>query len=283
MGDPGQPDGGGDLLSACLPIVQRVIEFVCRRNRVVEADAEDFSSYVALKLLADDSAKLRQFAGRSNIQTYLSVVIERLFLDYRRTSWGKWRPSVQAVRLGPTAMLIEQLTVRDGYALEEAYELVTTNHRIVLPRTEFTAIAAQLPVRQPRRFDTEGVLADLPATSAAPDDALLAIEAGNQEMRVKSSLQQAMASLTVQDRLVLTMRFRDGRTVAEIASALGLDQKALYRRIERLLRDLRRQLEAEGIDASLVVGVFVDQGGSGAATGNPLARPSLERGAGQWR
>lgn len=282
MGEPGQADGGGDLLSECLPIVQRVVEFVCRRNRVVAADAEDFGSYVTLKLLADDSAKLRQFAGRSSIQTYLSVVIERLFLDYRRTSWGKWRPSVQAVRLGPTATLIEQLTVRDGYALEEAYELVTTNHRIVISRAEFDALLAQLPTRQPRRFDSDGVLVDVPATSATPDETLLALETGDQERQVISALQHAMASLTVQDRLVLTMRFRDGRTVAEIAAALGLDQKALYRRVERLLKDLRRQLETDGVDANLVLGVFAGQGG-GAATGNPVARPSLERGAGQWR
>jgi RNA polymerase sigma factor (sigma-70 family) len=280
MGDPGQSDGGEDLLSACLPIVERIVEFVCRRNRVVDADAEDFASYVTLKLLADDSAKLRQFAGRSSIQTFLSVVIERLFLDFRRASWGKWRPSVQAVRLGQTAMLVEQLTVRDGYALEEAYELVTTNHRIVMSRTEFNAIVAQLPARQPRRFDSDGVLVDIPATSATPDETLLAIEAGDQERQVKAALQHAMASLTVQDRLVLTMRFRDGRSVAEIAGALGLEQKALYRRVERILKDLRRQLEADGVDASRVVGVFAGQGGSSTATRNPAARPSLERGTG---
>ena len=71
--------------------------------------------------------------------------------------------------------------------------------------------------------------------------------------RVSDVLKRLMAQCETQDRLILTMRFDDGRTVAEIAPTLGLDQRALYRRIERLLRDLRKGLEAEGIDSTSVL------------------------------
>jgi RNA polymerase sigma factor (sigma-70 family) len=279
-GGPGESDDGDDLLSACLPIVRRVVDFVCRRNHLPESEAEDFASFVTLTLLADDSAKLRQFGGRSSIQTYLSVVIDRLFLDYRRSRWGKWRPSAHAVRLGPAATVIEQLLARDGHSPDEAYELVTTNHRITMSRPEFDAIVALLPPRQPRRFHSEDVLVDIPATSARPDELLLELEAGRREQSVSTALQQAMESLAPEDRLVLTMRFFDGHSVADIASALGLEQKALYRRIARLLRDLRLRLEADGVDANLVAGVF-GPADARRVTGTVLARPSIQRGTGQ--
>jgi RNA polymerase sigma factor for flagellar operon FliA len=208
-------------------------------------------------------------------------VIDRLFLDYRRTLWGKWRPSAQAVRLGPAATVIEQLIVRDGHTADEAYELVTTNRGMTMLRSQFDAIVGQLPPRQPRRFHSDEVLVDVPAASAGPDELLLALEAGRHEESVSAALQQAIASLAAQDRLVLTMKFFDGHSVADIANALGLDQKGLYRRIDRLLRDLRRRLEADGIDASLVAGVLGGPTDTRRATGTVAARPSMERGTGQ--
>src|SRR5215208_5464467 len=51
----------------------------------------------------------RRFERRSSLPTYVTVVIQRLFLDYRNRLWGKWRPSSDAKRLGPTAMLLERL------------------------------------------------------------------------------------------------------------------------------------------------------------------------------
>ena len=57
-----------------------------------------------------------------------------------------------------------------------------------------------------------------------------------------------MRSLSDLDRLILRLRFQDGLAVADIARALHLDQKPLYRRFEELLRRLRAALEAAGID-----------------------------------
>jgi hypothetical protein len=50
--------------------------------------------------------------------------------------------------------------------------------------------------------------------------------------------------------MILKMRFDSGFTVAEVARVLKVDQKSLYRRIERLLSDLRACLEAAGVDAA---------------------------------
>jgi RNA polymerase sigma factor for flagellar operon FliA len=276
----GTPDDANELLSQCLPVVRRIVAFVCRRRHLTAADGDDFSSYVTVKLLEDDAAILRKFAGRSSLQTFLSVVIQRLFLDYRRAAWGKWRPSAQAKRLGALAILIEQLIARDGHNADETYEIVATNHGQSLSRAEFDRIVAGLPQRQVRKFEDDVVLAGLPSGSPLPDEDLAAEETSRQGRRVDEALRHVMASLPAEDRLLLTLQFYDGRTVAEISSMLGLEQKALYRRFDRLLRDLRRQLEAAGLEAAVfeVLGV----GRSALEQERSDARPSSRKGGRPW-
>jgi hypothetical protein len=54
------------------------------------------------------------------------------------------------------------------------------------------------------------------------------------------------------------MRFEDSVPVADIARALHLNQKRLYRTIEQLLATLRQGLEAEGLDRGEVTALFAD-------------------------
>ena len=58
-----------------------------------------------------------------------------------------------------------------------------------------------------------------------------------------------MESVGAEDRLVLKMRFEEGFTVAQIASALDLEQRPLYTRIEKSLKKLRDVLERKGVSA----------------------------------
>src|SRR5207249_8611208 len=114
-----------------LDLIESVIAFVCARQHLASADPDDFSSFVKLKFVENDYALLAKFEGRSSLRTFLTVVIQRLFLDHRISAWGKWRPSAEARRSGATAILLEQLMIRDGYRLEEACEMMRTNHGVV--------------------------------------------------------------------------------------------------------------------------------------------------------
>jgi RNA polymerase sigma factor (sigma-70 family) len=278
------PSGSGDtVLLSHLQEAERIATYVCRRQRLDAADAADFTQHVHLKLLEDDGTVIRQFSGRCSIQTYLSVVIQRLFLDYRRARWGKWRPSIAACRRGPDAVLIERLIARDGHTPSEAYELVTTNHGLTLSRADFDAIVGTLPERTRRRFETDAVLEDVAAPDVQPDRALIREEAESERQQIGVAIREAIAGLPVQDQLVLTMRFDDGRTIAEIALTLRLDQKALYRRVEKLLRELRRQLEASGIDLGVIRDILQIDTSSDERGGKIRWRPSMEKGAPEWR
>ena len=52
--------------------------------------------------------------------------------------------------------------------------------------------------------------------------------------RVQTALDRVRQTLTPEERLILKMRFEDSVPVADIARALHLNQKRLYRTIEHL-------------------------------------------------
>jgi RNA polymerase sigma factor for flagellar operon FliA len=273
---------GEAIFLAELSLIEQVISFVCRRNHVAGADAEDFASHVRLKLLENNYSVLRKFQERSSLKTYLSITIQRLFLDYRNAAWGKWRPSTAARRLGPTAVLLEQLLVRDGHTFEQACEVLITNHRVNASRQELEDLYARLPIRTRRRIESDDVLVDWPL-GLPPEDLVEDRDQQQAAHRLRVTLQRLLRDLGAQDRLILALRFEDGRSVAAISTLLGLEQKPLYRRLERLLTRLREGLEANGVDAAEVSDLLdapVARFGWGAFDrGKTETRPSVQKGA----
>ena len=65
--------------------------------------------------------------------------------------------------------------------------------------------------------------------------------------RVQAALERARQGLTAMDRLILKMRFDDRAAVSDIARALHLEQRPLYRTIERLLKTVGDAMRADGI------------------------------------
>ncbi len=233
------------------PVIEAVIAFVCRRRGLRGEHAEEFAADVRLRLVQDDYSILRKFQGRSSLQTYLNVVIERLALDYQAAHWGRWRPSVVARAAGAAGIRLEQLVVRDGRRLEDA--LATIDRELgPVDRLALEALAARFPLRTRRHYVGEEVLERV--ATDAPDAERLLVRSDEEERfeRVKARLAEMMSTLTPSERLLLQLRFEQGMKVADIARARGLDQKRLYRDIEGALGRLRKILESEGLDATSV-------------------------------
>jgi RNA polymerase sigma factor (sigma-70 family) len=57
--------------------------------------------------------------------------------------------------------------------------------------------------------------------------------------RDEAVAEAALAALEPEDRTIVELRYREGLSVADVARALGLAQKPLYRRLDRLLAHLR--------------------------------------------
>jgi hypothetical protein len=97
--------------------------------------------------------------------------------------------------------------------------------------------------------------------------------------KAAETLDGALATLDAEDRLILQMRFWDGKKVPDIARILQLDQKKIYKRLDKLFANLRKAMEAVGVskvevdkllargDQDIRLGIVSDQE-------NPSFRPS---------
>ncbi len=199
---------------------------------------------------------MREFREESEPRTYLFTVIHRHYQDFRDKRWGKWRPSTQARRLGPVAMRLEALMVRDGYGFAEACQIMRVNEGAAEDERELARLAARLPVRYRRRVEDEKSLAGMPGSGPPPEEELLERERSQRLSRVGRVLQGLLESLSEEDCLIVKLRYDKGVSVAQMARTLGRDQRRLYRRVEKLLRGLRNALEDEGIDKELIDEIF---------------------------
>jgi RNA polymerase sigma factor (sigma-70 family) len=235
------------LLEANLDLIERVIRFTARRQRLDESEAEDFASIVKLKLIENDYAVIRKFQGRSNFSTYITMVVTNMLHDYRIHHWGKWHASAEAKRLGDLAVDLEQLLHRDGRSIDEALPILRGRYPEATPE-RLKEIAERLPQRRARRHMVDLSEAEGVAMDDSTDEGVLAAERQSTSQRLSCAMREALAHLEDNDRLLLQLRFDSRMTVAQIARALQIEPKLLYRRMEKLLRDLRAELERAGID-----------------------------------
>jgi RNA polymerase sigma factor (sigma-70 family) len=251
-----------DLYLQHRDVIERGIAFVCRRHHLSRQDAEDFASTVRLRLIDADSAVLRAFCGRSSMQTYLVTVVTHQFQDWRNAQRGKWRPSAEALRMGPLGVLLETRLVRDRLSMDEAVEMLRTQNGVTEPRPALEAMAGRFPSRPGRTFVDPETLDKLEAGASAnrADSSLNQAHARAAAKHASSALELALRNLEPQNQIILRMRFDDNLSVAQIGRILNLEQKPLYRRLERLLTTLRAALESAGFDAAAAADVLEYRG-----------------------
>lgn len=230
-----------DFFLECLPIIEGIVAKIARRHRLSEADAAELLAFVHERLIDNDYAILRKFEKRASLKTFLTVVVANLFKDLRNAKWGRWRPSAIARRMGPIGIRLEELLMRDGCSLRVATEILRAAGYTGTD-AELARMAAKLPQRHREVED------GLDAASTAPDpkplpDPLRAVR----RERVWKKLEAALNQLPVEDRIIIRLLYWDRFTVAEISRFLELEQKPLYRRIEAIVKRLKKRLLDGGI------------------------------------
>ena len=239
-----------ELFLSNLDAIDRAIAYVCHRNHLSPQDGEEFNSEVKTKLIEGNYGVIRKFEGRSSFSTYMTTVIQRLYFQWRVQMWGKWRPSAEAKRLGEKAITLERLLTRDGFTYGEALETLTTGTS-AYTREELEALYLRLPARQPRPVLVSAVSPDA-APTVDPDAALFTAERRQTARAAAAAIDQAMTTMDAESQLILRMRFWNNRKVPDIASALRIDAKRLYKKIDRMLLTLRGALEKAGIDREVI-------------------------------
>jgi RNA polymerase sigma factor (sigma-70 family) len=237
-------------LPEALSIIDDVVRFVGRRRRCTAEEAEELAAEARLHLIEDDYRVLRSYTGRSSLRTFLVVVMDRLLVDLRRHRWGVWRPSAEAARLGPAAVRLDEMLHRDGMALGEALEALRREPRIGLAESELREMAGRLPARVRRREEGEDALARLSVSPDTVEDLAFADRRQRRREELRRCLRSALESFSDEEALIVRLHFSEGMTIARIARSLGVEQKPLYRRIERLVAKLRGFLESSGFHAT---------------------------------
>jgi RNA polymerase sigma factor (sigma-70 family) len=229
-----------------LPLIQAIIGHSCRRALRTQ-DAEDFEGHVMLKLIEDDYAVIRKFRGDrgASLKTFLTITIKHMFLDYKDHLWGKYHASAKAKELGDVAIRLEMLIVREGYSFEEACEILRTNEGVEMSLAELADLRAKLPYRVPPDKGGEGTLPFLPDHGPGPDQPVLEQEREAFRRRVNMGLKRALDTLSPADHLFVKLWVKF--SIAEIARSQKLEQKPLYRRMQKILKTLRKALERQGV------------------------------------
>jgi RNA polymerase sigma factor (sigma-70 family) len=226
-----------------LNTLTRVVRDVARARRLSNDDAAEFEQTVHVKLLERKYDVFLRFRGESSLRTYLTAVVTRLFLDWRNSSYGKWRSSAAARRSGPRAVALERLIVRDGYTVNEAVETLRVGG--ATKPEELHRMADQLPGRTRRRLVGDEDLANLPG----PEFVDPVVERDRQRAAsiIRRRLAGALDSLPSEDRLLLRLRYAGAHSVVTISRMLHADPKKVYRRLNRTLRRLRQNISGAGI------------------------------------
>jgi len=241
-----------------LSTIERIASFVARRSHLNADETAEFTQHARVRLWEDDYGILRKFEGRAALSTYLMTVITHLFHEWRVKQWGKWRPSAEARRMGDKAITLERLLTRENYTFSEAVKTLTTPSGAQYTAAELEAIYLRLPLRNPRPVVVSD---DLLSESAASDnDAGERVDAAEREKSARlaaTAMDGLIRQLDAEDRAILQMRFWKSSKVPDIASVLKLDQKKLYKRLDKLYDNLKKGLEKAGVTRSDVLNLLV--------------------------
>jgi DNA-directed RNA polymerase specialized sigma24 family protein len=266
-----------------LPFIERSIAAVIRVLSLRDDDAEEFGSWAKERVLEHDYLLVRKWRGESLLTTYLATVITNLGREFRVKRWGRWRPSAAARRGGPLAVRLETLVHRDGMRVDEAAEYLRTRDGLTIGDREVAEIVAALPRRtRARRVDEREVPIESIADDEDAADASVALEedAADRE-RVYRLLREAIGALPSLDVVILTMHIVAGRSLADVARALNIPQRPLYRVRDGLLARLFATLSAQGVTRERVrafIGApLLDAEPDDIAGENGDVRPSMTR------
>jgi RNA polymerase sigma factor (sigma-70 family) len=246
------------LLLAHLDHVNRVVRLTGRRYGLSATDIEDCSSWVALRLVEHDYRLLRKFRQESSLKTFLTVVVVKLVRDYCTQLRGRWRPSATAKRLGPFAVRLETLVYRDGLAYDQACEVIRQDPEAPTAK-DLAKLFAKIPPRSPvRPRDVDESASSEVQSSHEAQDSVEAHERESEYAKIQRAVDEVKAELTAQERTILRLLYEEGLSVADVARALRVPQKPLYRQIARLAERIRKRLEALGVSRERIQGLLDD-------------------------
>jgi len=240
----GQPERAWDLF---LDAYRRLLFAAIRHYAHGYDDVMDVFTYACYELRADDLRRLRVYVDevehRARFSTWLVTVVHHLTIDFLRRRDGRPRPSVLEQQLPPLRRQIFERVFVDNRTHVEAYELIrardapTLTYREFLSELRATYRDASASGRLPGPTDRNRGFTEDETTTPLTDP-----------REAAELLNEAMMSLTPQDRLAVQLYVIEDLPAADVARVIGLaGAKAVYKRVYRSLQSLREYLARTGI------------------------------------
>lgn len=242
----------GDSAAAWDRFLDQYRRLILAGIRHSTSDADDVMNvftHVCESLSADDLARLRKYpsdgTARARFSTWLVTVVHHLAADWFRHRDGR-RQTRPPPGLSPRQQEIYSLIFLEGHPHREAYQLLRQRSESELSERDFSQ---DLRVAQ-RAFNHSRVVSRPRTVSlpvALPDRSL----DGEHELQAEEARQRVgdmLATLRDDEQAALRLFVGNGMPAAEVARLVGWpDAKAVYNRVYRLLKLLRRELHAQGI------------------------------------
>ena len=250
----GESGAWSEFLEQYAPVIFQVVGLF--------EDDEDRRSdcflYVCEHLRRKSFRRLRQFRseGPAVFTTWLRAVTRNLYLDWRRSRFGRQSWMRIAARLPTLEREAFRLMVQQGMTISETLgslqllypNISRTELRVAMDRLEDSLGGSPVSKFRSRRPMVVSLTRDTdrmdgpslrPVVDPKPDPEGLALLAES-----RSRLLAAMSHLSGQHQLLLRLRFEEELTLAEIARLIGVDNpQAADRRIRAALECLRREME----------------------------------------
>ncbi len=244
--DPGQTLSSAETLER--------IEAICRRRFFDPNEADECFIFVLDGLKADDYKRLRSFKGRSSLKTFIYTLVNSLATDFSRRKYGRRRLPETIKRLGELAQAVYRLVCWQRYSWSDAYEIVSLEGLFkggfggFLKETE---PVKEAPCRQNPYFvstDNDQTWTPEPAgLEPNPLESLLAKMEQEDRVRAAGIIRAVSASLSEEDRLLISLVYGSGHSAALAGKSVGLKPATARKRLKRILTLFKTGLLAQGI------------------------------------
>lgn len=227
----------------------------------IENEVLELSSSVIDTLQKDDYQVLRRFKGNSKLSTYITTIVARHAVDMIRKKRGRDRQRDRAKTLGTHGMAVYDLIFTQGCSMNEALTRLSQEQGIDLPLEEIQRMSDIIRGKQfaapsnPVVKEAMIIRDDKKETFIIPDNQSEPAVMWEEKERVQmldDVVKGMVKDLNGEERLILRMRFPTSddskpAKISAIARALGITEKATYKRITRILKKCRDILEKKGV------------------------------------
>jgi len=243
---------------------------ICRKVFERNSDlANDCFLYVWEKLHEEDSRRIRTFKKQASFQTFLYSVTNRLVIDFRRTQFGyKVLPKYYWL-FDEINRYIFRLFFYQKLSPEWAENAIEVELKISREDAQARVDEVEKRIRESRvRMDTleerrpillgeEVEVLRSEDSTANPEETIIRREFEHRRDEVLRALKDEIQRLEAEDALIVRLYFERGLTAKEITGAIpGIKEKTVYKKIDRILKNLRSHLHEKGVTEEDIREIF---------------------------